>query len=196
MSTTEELNALEEQARKEKLAPTIFDPIQVGKQHQVQEELLEVTAVSTALTNVQEVVTDQAIHAKEVLQEKTQQAKEVVQEKAHETKEQVEHAKDRVVENLNYAKNIVVNSAIYAKDVIVDATSAVTHSIPTQEQVQKAVEIALEKVGLGDGTSLEAVHNAEEKERVRRMSQEVDPLVAAKIHHVQDELTKTTEKKD
>jgi len=180
-----ELEKLEQQEREDRINHGV-DPILMGKHYRVQDELVSTTGTSSQLMTQ---ATDALSKAKIAVVDSMP------------SKEQLVHAKDVVVdsmpsrEQMVQAKNTVVDSmpskeqVVHAKDVVVGTASTITENI--MNKASEYLEVAKEKLGMVDPSTL-SVTVMEEKERARRMSEGgVDPMTDARKHRVEAELLET-----
>jgi len=167
-----DLQLLEERERQDRIAQGV-DPLLLGKHHKMQTELLSqnpstILPGSASISQTTVLITEKA---SELLHDSAAKASTIMHDSAAKASTMMHNTSESI-----RSSGIVQNTT--------ETISNVTSSM--MGKVNEYVEVAKEKMGMApiDISSMAS----EEKERLRRMNETVDPMVEARKHRVEDEL--------
>jgi len=169
-----DLDLLEEKERQDRIAHGA-DPILLGKLHKVQQELThQPNAMLASLNSTAGIVKEKAqVFINNV---DTESLKKGAQSAVNTTTSTFENLMSKV------DTAAIKETAFEWTHATTDAISSLTGGV--MHRASEYMEVAKEKLGMGE-PSITAL---EEKERLRRMSDKIDPMMDARKHRVEDEL--------
>jgi len=173
-SSNYELDQLEDKERQERLSHGV-DPVLMGKHHKIQDELLLATNTTTTIPTLPSSST--ISHAAEVVKDKAV------------------HLMSSTTETASHLMSSTTETASHLMTSTTETASGLTETLSNltgnmMGKMSEYVEVAKEKIGMTDPSSIASINRAEEAERARRMNEKVDPIMEGKKHRVESELLK------
>jgi len=164
-----ELDQIENKEREERVSHGV-DPILMGKHHKLQDELLASNTTTTTTTLPTLPSSSTISHAAEVVKDKAS------------------HLMSSTTETASHLMSSTTETASHLMSSTTETVSHLTGNM--MGKMSEYVEVAKEKIGMADPTTIASITRAEEAERVRRMNEKVDPIIEGKKHRVETELLK------